>query len=101
MPGSAPASIMAASADGQGSPSHGEDQRVARMGAISAFARAYGEIRDDCFRTPLPCGEGSGVGVGRWGTSVLHGTPPTPSLPHKGEGAAPLRSMRTTNLGRG
>ncbi len=27
-----------------------------------------------------------GVGVGRCGTSMRHGTPPTPTLPHKGEG---------------
>src|SRR5258708_36306788 len=93
--------MMGGSADGQGSPSDGEDQRVARMGAISAFARAYGEIRDDCFRTPLPCGEGSGVGVGRWGTSVLHGTPPPPPPPPTGGGPTPLPSPRNTNLGGG
>ncbi len=31
--------------------------------------------------SPPPCAEGSGVGVGGCGTSVLHGTTPTPSLP--------------------
>src|SRR5262249_46538945 len=31
--------------------------------------------------SPPPCGEGSGVGVGRCGTSVPHGTPPHPNPP--------------------
>jgi hypothetical protein len=36
--------------------------------------------------SPPPCGEGLGVGVVQCGTSVPDGTPPTPTLPHKGEG---------------
>ena len=34
---------------------------------------------------PSPCGEGSGVGIGEWGTLLRHPLrPPTPTLPHKG-----------------
>src|SRR6266446_9367089 len=33
---------------------------------------------------PSPSWGGSGVGVGRWGTSVLHGTPPPHPSPTRG-----------------
>src|SRR6266852_2159808 len=38
--------------------------------------------------SPPPCGEGSGVGVGRCGTSVLHGTTPHPIPPPPGGGGS-------------
>jgi hypothetical protein len=41
--------------------------------------------------SPPPCGEGSGVGVGRSGNVMPHGTTPHPTLPHKGEGVAAAR----------
>src|SRR5258706_5784794 len=34
--------------------------------------------------SPPPCGEGSGVGVGRYGISVPHGTTPHPNPPPQG-----------------
>src|SRR5258706_2552127 len=44
--------------------------------------------------SPPPCGEGSGVGVGRCGTSVLHGTTPHPLPPPGGGGGAMLLCPR-------
>jgi len=34
------------------------------------------------------------VGVDEWGKTVRRGTPPTPTLPHKGEGEEPRCHMR-------
>jgi hypothetical protein len=34
--------------------------------------------------SPTPCGEGLGVGVLRFGTSVLYGTTPHPNPPPQG-----------------
>jgi hypothetical protein len=45
--------------------------RVACMGAKLRFGDATNS-------SPPPCGEGMGVGVGRYGATVRHGTPPHP-----------------------
>ena len=41
-------------------------------------------LDDAANSSPPPCGEGSGVGVGRFGTSVLRGTTPHPIPPPQG-----------------
>jgi protein ImuB len=41
--------------------------------------------------SPPPCGEGSGVGVARRGTSLPHGTPPHPNPPPREVGSTRLR----------
>jgi hypothetical protein len=37
--------------------------------------------------SPPPCGGGSGVGVGGFGTSMLHGTTPRPNPPPQSKSA--------------
>jgi hypothetical protein len=48
--------------------------------------------RDDAANfSPPPCGEGSGVGVARCGTSVRYGTTPHPNPPQGGRESKPSR----------
>jgi hypothetical protein len=60
-------------------------------GAIGIAIQRFPYMRERVIRfdvaadsSPPPCGEGAGVGVGRCGTSVLHGTTPHPIPPPQG-----------------
>jgi hypothetical protein len=59
------------------------------LGATPAGAKS--RLGDAANSSPPPCGEGSGVGVGRCGTSMPRGTPPHPDpAPQGGRESARL-----------
>jgi hypothetical protein len=62
-------------------------------GTVMPQQRSNSRRGDAANLSPPPCGEGSGVGVARCGTSVQYGTTPHPSPPPREVGSTRLRQQ--------